>query len=64
MLGSLPLQRAIRELADNGLPAVVAEPASDIAQQYLSIARNTALGLWQKSIKPAQINPTIEISDD
>jgi ATP-binding protein involved in chromosome partitioning len=64
MLGSLPLQRAIRELADNGVPAVVAEPASDIAQQYLSIARNTTLGLWQKSIKPAQINPTIEISDD
>jgi ATP-binding protein involved in chromosome partitioning len=64
MLGSLPLQRTIRELTDNGLPAVVADPASNIAKHYVSIARKTALGLWQKSIKPAQINPTIEISDD
>jgi ATP-binding protein involved in chromosome partitioning len=64
MLGALPLQRTIRELTDAGVPAVVADPASDIAQQYVSIARNTGLGLWKKSIKPSQINPTIEISDD
>jgi ATP-binding protein involved in chromosome partitioning len=64
MLGALPLQRTIRELTDAGVPAVVADSASDIAQQYVSIARNTALGLWQKSIKPSQVTPTIEISDD
>jgi ATP-binding protein involved in chromosome partitioning len=64
MLGALPLQRTIRELTDAGMPAVVADSASDIAQQYVSIARNTALGLWQKSIKPSQITPAIEISDD
>ncbi|MFT4998759.1 MAG: ATP-binding protein involved in chromosome partitioning, partial [Flavobacteriales bacterium] len=64
MLGSLPLQRTIREWTDAGVPAVVADPASDIAQQYVSIARNTALRLWQKSIKPSQITPSIEISDD
>ncbi|MFQ3325241.1 MAG: ATP-binding protein involved in chromosome partitioning [Pseudomonadales bacterium] len=64
MLGSLPLQRTIRELTDAGVPAVVAEPTSDIAQQYVSIARNTALRLWKKSIKPSQVTPSIEISDD
>jgi ATP-binding protein involved in chromosome partitioning len=64
MLGSLPLQRTIREWTDAGVPAVVADPASDTAQQYVSIARNTALRLWQKSIKPSQITPSIEISDD
>ncbi|ETN92093.1 Cell division inhibitor MinD [Gammaproteobacteria bacterium MOLA455] len=39
LLGSMPLDRSIRERGDSGLPSVAAEPESDIAQRYGSVAR-------------------------
>ena len=39
LLGSMPLDRSIRERGDSGLPSVAAEPDSDIAQRYGSVAR-------------------------
>jgi len=41
-LGGVPLERSIREHADNGRPSVVADPDGDIARAYKSIARRTA----------------------
>ncbi|MEZ5456438.1 MAG: iron-sulfur cluster carrier protein ApbC [Lysobacteraceae bacterium] len=42
LLGSLPLDRRIREQADGGEPMVLAEPQSDVALRYGEIARKTA----------------------
>ncbi len=39
LLGSLPLDLRIRTQSDSGKPTVIAEPDSDIAQAYRSIAR-------------------------
>jgi ATP-binding protein involved in chromosome partitioning len=38
LLGSLPLDRSIRERGDQGMPSVVAEPEGKIAQSYREIA--------------------------
>lgn len=45
LLGSLPLDIHIRELADNGRPTVVADPDSRPAQIYKAIARKMAAKL-------------------
>lgn len=42
LLGSLPLDIAIREGVDNGKPTVALEPDSTIAQYYYEIARHVA----------------------
>jgi ATP-binding protein involved in chromosome partitioning len=42
LLGSLPLDMAIRERADSGAPTVVSEPDSAISQAYRTIARKAA----------------------
>jgi ATP-binding protein involved in chromosome partitioning len=44
-LGSLPLDRRVREETDGGNPSVVAEPGGSIAQRYLEIARKMAAQL-------------------
>jgi ATP-binding protein involved in chromosome partitioning len=40
LLGSLPLDRSIRENGDRGLPSVIAETDSAIAQHYAQIAQS------------------------
>lgn len=45
LLGSLPLDRRIREQADSGKPTVVAEPESNISHVYRNIARKVAAQL-------------------
>ncbi len=42
LLGSLPLDISIRELADSGRPTVASEPDSRPAEIYKSIARKMA----------------------
>ncbi len=42
LLGSLPLDIRIREEVDGGNPTVVAEPESNVAMAYRTIARNAA----------------------
>ncbi|MDJ0656831.1 MAG: iron-sulfur cluster carrier protein ApbC [Xanthomonadales bacterium] len=42
LLGSLPLDIRIREQTDGGIPTVVAEPDSDIAEAYRQIALKAA----------------------
>ncbi|MGU9977618.1 MAG: iron-sulfur cluster carrier protein ApbC [Candidatus Oxydemutatoraceae bacterium WSBS_2016_MAG_OTU14] len=45
LLGSLPLDRSIREQVDGGTPTVVAEPEGKIAKIYREIAQKTAAHL-------------------
>ena len=45
LLGSLPLDLAIREQGDNGTPIVLADPGGDVAALYREIARNVLLRL-------------------
>lgn len=40
VLGRIPLEPAVREGADAGVPVVVAEPASPAAQEFVRIARH------------------------
>ena len=64
LLGSLPLERAIREQADAGTPMVVAEPDSEITGTYRRIARQIAANLAQQSASGSAAFPEIEVSDD
>lgn len=60
-LGSLPLSLSIREQMDQGTPAAIAEPESEIAATYAGIARQMAANLWvSEGVKV----PAIEIDDD
>ena len=49
LLGSLPLDIAIREQADGGTPTVAAQPDSESAGRYRLIARSTAARLAQRA---------------
>jgi ATP-binding protein involved in chromosome partitioning len=62
LLGSLPLDRHIREQADGGLPTVLAEPNGPLAARYLDIARRVAARLALLGRGPAF--PSISSSDD
>ena len=64
LLGALPLDTRIREHADGGIPTVVAQPDSELAQAYTSIAlRSVALLAHSASVTSAAF-PEIEITDD
>ena len=59
LLGSLPLDRRIREETDSGLPIVTREPDGEIADSYKQIARKILEGL----AKVDNAGPEIEIED-
>ncbi|TVZ39930.1 ATP-binding protein involved in chromosome partitioning [Alteromonadaceae bacterium 2753L.S.0a.02] len=63
LLGRLPLTMAIRAQTDSGLPPVAAEPASNVAAEYFSIARKLAASIWQLSLA-GNTGPLISITDD
>ncbi|MFC6980769.1 P-loop NTPase [Microbulbifer taiwanensis] len=46
LLGQLPLNMAIREGTDSGLPSVAAAPDGEIAGFYREIARRAAAQIW------------------
>jgi len=62
LLGSLPLDLAIRTQTDGGRPSVVAEPQGRIAKAYHDIARRAAAGLVGGAGVAAF--PTLSVSDD
>jgi len=64
LLGSLPLDIAIREETDSGKPTVVAEPDSRITQIYREIARKTAAKLSLKAKDYAAKFPRIVIQNN
>jgi ATP-binding protein involved in chromosome partitioning len=63
LLGSLPLDRAIRENADGGKPTVVADPDSREAEIYREIARKMAAKLALKSKDFSSKFPNIVIQN-
>jgi ATP-binding protein involved in chromosome partitioning len=63
LLGSVPLDIRIRELADSGNPTVAADPDSPLALRYRDIARLAAARLAYGSAADLAF-PAIEIVDD
>ncbi len=62
LLGSLPLDRRIRQGVDDGLPTVVADPGSALARSYLALANQVAAQQWQTNLQrmPA---PTLVVTE-
>jgi ATP-binding protein involved in chromosome partitioning len=63
MLGSLPLNIAIREHADAGAPSVVSDPNGPIAALYKQIARRMAAGVSQTAKDMSGKFPTIVVQN-
>jgi len=61
VLGQLPLELRIRELADTGKPTVVGDPNSDTAARYRAIAVRAVARLAYQSVGSF---PSIEVTDD
>jgi len=61
-LGALPLTRAIREQADSGRPTVVAEPDSEVATIYKTVARSVAVKIAERAKDFSSKFPTITVS--
>jgi ATP-binding protein involved in chromosome partitioning len=55
-LGRLPLYQPIREGGDTGVPLVVAEPASEAARAFLTLAERTAAQVSIAAHKSAEAN--------
>ena len=49
VLGQLPLDLAIRQDADHGLPTVAATPDGEVAAIYKAIARRVAVRVAEKA---------------
>lgn len=64
LLGSLPLNRRIREQADGGSPFVVAEPNSPISEIYRDIARKLTAKLSLQARDLAAAFPSIVIKNN
>jgi ATP-binding protein involved in chromosome partitioning len=62
VLGEIPLEMSIRELADAGTPTVVALPESETAKRYQSIALKIAgkLSVKKKDFSSAFPNIVVE----
>ncbi len=63
LLGSLPLDIAIRTQADKGVPTVVAEPAGPLAERYRVIARGVAIALAQRARDMTAKFPSIVVQN-
>jgi len=61
-LGALPLAMQIREQADSGKPTVVADPDSEAAGIYRSVARQVAIKIAAKAKDFSSKFPTITVS--
>ena len=63
LLGSLPLELAIRELADAGRPTVVGAPDSRAAQIYRAIARRIAVKVAERAKDMSAKFPNIVVQN-
>lgn len=64
LLGALPLDMSIRQLADDGKPTVVSEPDSRITELYIDIARKVGAKLALKARDYSNKFPKIVIQND
>lgn len=62
-LGSLPLELAIREMADSGKPTVVGAPDSRAADIYRAIARRVAVKVAEKAKDMSSKFPNIVVQN-
>ena len=62
-LGSLPLELAIREMADSGKPTVVGAPDSRAAEIYRGIARRVAIKVAEKAKDMTSKFPNIVVQN-
>jgi len=62
-LGSLPLEMAIREMADGGKPTVVGAPESRTAEIYRAIARRVAVKIAEKAKDMSSKFPNIVVQN-
>jgi len=62
-LGSLPLELAIREMADGGKPTVVGAPESRAAEIYRGIARRVAVKVAEKAKDMSTKFPNIVVQN-
>ena len=60
-LGDIPLDIRIREETDNGNPTTAAEPDSDIAKRYRTIALRTTAHLAARQKSETQAFPKIVV---
>jgi ATP-binding protein involved in chromosome partitioning len=63
VLGSLPLDIAIRERTDAGQPTVVSQPESKIAEAYRAIARRVAISIAERQRDMTSKFPTIVVQN-
>ena len=63
LLGSLPLDIAIREQADSGMPTVVSDPDGRVAQIYKQIARRIAVKIADQARDMTSAFPKIVIQN-
>lgn len=63
-LGALPLDKRIREEADQGKPTVTAEPNSEIAQKYRHMAHKISAQIGIKKRNYANVFPNIVIQNN
>ena len=63
VLGSLPLDMAIREQADSGKPTVIADPAGRVAEIYRMIARRCAVKIAESQKDLSSKFPNIVVQN-
>ncbi len=63
LLGSLPLNRSIREQADTGHPTVVSDPGSPIAELYRAMARKVAVKVADRARDMTSKFPSIVVQN-
>jgi len=63
LLGALPLELSIRELADSGNPTVVGAPESRSAETYRAIARRVAVKIAEKAKDMTSRFPNIVVEN-
>ena len=62
-LGTLPLELAIREMADSGKPTVVGAPDSRAAEIYRTIARRVAVKVAERAKDMTHKFPNIVVQN-
>jgi ATP-binding protein involved in chromosome partitioning len=62
-LGSLPLELAIREMADGGHPTVVGDPSSRAAEIYRAVARRIAVKVAERAKDMSAKFPNIVVQN-
>ena len=64
LLGSLPLDRRIRQETDEGKPTVAADPKSPVARAFIEAALRAAGELAARAKDYSRLFPNITVEDN